>query len=89
MPTYEYAVFPPMAYVLDIFRRKHINHKTILRIGSWGWVGGAKKEYDAIVSNFKWSHLESVEWAGIPGDAEFSVLEERGRELARAVKAPE
>jgi flavorubredoxin len=87
MPTYEYAVFPPMAYVLDIFRRKHINHKTILRIGSWGWVGGAKKEYDAIIANFKWAHLESVEWAGVPGAEEFAVLEEQGRKLARAVIA--
>jgi flavorubredoxin len=89
MPTYEYAVFPPMAYVLDIFRRKHINHKIVLRIGSWGWAGGAKKEFDALAANFKWSHLESLEWAGIPGDAEFTVLEERGRELARLVKTRE
>jgi flavorubredoxin len=87
MPTYEYAVFPPMAYVLDIFRRKHINNKTILRIGSWGWAGGAKKEYDAIVANFKWSHLESVEWAGAPSTGEFAALEEKGRELARVIKA--
>jgi flavorubredoxin len=86
MPTYEYALFPPIAYVLDIFRRKHINYKTILRIGSWGWVGGAKKEYDAIVESFKWSHLESIEWAGAPTDEELSALEERGQELALAIK---
>jgi flavorubredoxin len=87
MPTYEYAVFPPMAYVLDIFRRKHINHKTVLRIGSWGWIGGAKKEYDAIIAGFKWSHLDAVEWAGAPAAEEFALLEERGREFARAIKA--
>ena len=86
MPTYEYAVFPPMAYVLDIFRRKHIFGKTALRIGSWGWVGGAKKEYDAALQNLKWESLDSVEWAGYPGEAEFKVLEERGQELARRVK---
>jgi flavorubredoxin len=87
MPTYEYAVFPPMAYVLDIFRRKHINHKTVLRIGSWGWAGGAKKEYDAIIANFKWSHLDAVEWAGAPSAGELALLEERGREFARVIKA--
>ncbi|MDR2185276.1 MAG: FprA family A-type flavoprotein [Treponema sp.] len=85
MPTYEYAVFPPMAYVLDIFRRKHISNKIALRIGSWGWVGGAKKEYDAILTGFKWDNLESLEWTGYPTEAEFTVLEERGRALARAV----
>jgi len=83
MPTYEYAIFPPMAYVLDVFRRKHIFGKKALRIGSWGWVGGAKKEYDAVLANLKWDSLESYEWAGYPSEADISVLEERGRELAR------
>jgi flavorubredoxin len=88
MPTYEYAVFPPMAYALDILRRKHIGNKRALRIGSWGWVGGAKKEYDSMIGNFKWSHIESVEWQGYPGPEDFALLEARGRELAGAVKSP-
>jgi flavorubredoxin len=83
MPTYEYAVFPPMAYALDIFRRKHIFGKKSLRIGSWGWAGGAKKEYDAALENLKWDSVESFEWAGYPTEADFAVLEERGVELAR------
>jgi len=87
MPTYEYAMFPPMAYVLDIFRRKHIYGKTVLRIGSWGWVGGAKKEYEAAIESLKWENLPSVEWAGAPTAEEFKTLEERGRELARKVKS--
>ena len=86
MPTYEYAAFPPMAYVLDIFRRKHITGKKALRIGSWGWVGGAKKEYDAALVNLKWDSLDSLEWTGYPTEEEFEVLEEKGRELARRVK---
>ena len=86
MPTYEYAVFPPMAYVLDIFRRKHITGKKALRIGSWGWVGGAKKEYDLCLGNLKWDNMDSFEWAGYPTDAEFAALEERGQELAKKVK---
>jgi flavorubredoxin len=86
MPTYEYAMFPPMAYVLDIFRRKHLYGKTVLRIGSWGWVGGAKKEYDAASEPLKWTSLESLEWAGTPTAEELAALEARGRELARAIK---
>jgi flavorubredoxin len=86
MPTYEYAMFPPMAYVLDIFRRKHIQGKTVLRIGSWGWIGGAKKEYEAAIENLKWNSLESIEWAGSPTADEEKALEERGKELARAIK---
>lgn len=87
MPTYEYAMFPPMAYVLDIFRRKHIFGKTVLRIGSWGWVGGAKKEYEAAIEALRWESVPSMEWAGAPTEQELAVLEERGRELARIVKA--
>jgi flavorubredoxin len=87
MPTYEYAMFPPMAYALDIFRRKHIFGKKALRIGSWGWVGGAKKDYEAAIAGLRWDSLESVEWAGYPGPEDLSLLEERGRELARAVKS--
>ncbi|MDR2110935.1 MAG: FprA family A-type flavoprotein [Spirochaetaceae bacterium] len=87
MPTYEYAMFPPMAYVIDILRRKHVTGKIVLRIGSWGWIGGAKKEYEAATENLKWTRLEALEWAGTPSPEEYAALEERGRELARAVKA--
>ena len=86
MPTYEYAMFPPMAYVLDLFRRKHIFGKKALRIGSWGWVGGAKKEYDAALEKLSWDSAESIEWAGYPKEADLAALEEGGRELARRIK---
>ena len=87
MPTYEYKMFPPMAYALDLFVRKHVNGRSALRIGSWGWVGGAKKEYEEAIAPLKWDSLESLEWAGVPDEAELTALRERGRELARKVKA--
>jgi flavorubredoxin len=86
MPTYEYAMFPPMAKVQEIFRRKHLPGKTALRIGSWGWVGGAKKDYEAAIEPLKWNSLESREWAGAPDEAVLQELEERGRKLARTIK---
>jgi flavorubredoxin len=85
MPTYEYAIFPPMAYVLDIFRRKHIYGKTVLRIGSWGWIGGARKEYEAAIADLKWNNFEIFEWAGYPSADDFVALEEKGRKLAKLV----
>ncbi|MDR1587055.1 MAG: FprA family A-type flavoprotein [Treponema sp.] len=88
MPTYEYAMFPPMSYVLDIFRRKHIYGKKVLRIGSWGWVGGAKKDYEAAIASLKWESLESCEWPGFPTEDDLKTLEARGAELARLVKSP-
>jgi len=86
MPTYEYKMFPPMAYVLDIFERKHVWYRKALRIGSFGWVGGAKKEYDNKIAPLKWECLEPVEWAGAPDEDLLELLYERGRELAKAVK---
>ena len=86
MPTYEYKMFPPMAYVLDLFERKHVWYRKALRIGSFGWVGGAKKEYENKIAPLKWESLESVEWAGLPDESILDLLYERGRELAQAVK---
>lgn len=86
MPTYEYKMFPPMAYVLDLFDRKHVTGKTVLRIGNWGWVGGAKKEYEQKTAGLKWNHLEQYEWQGKLLEADMRLLEERGAELARIVK---
>ncbi|MDR2479668.1 MAG: FprA family A-type flavoprotein [Treponema sp.] len=86
MPTYEYAMFPPMSYVLDIFRRKHLYGKKVLRIGSWGWVGGAKKDYEAAIESLKWESIESCEWPGFPAAPDLEALEAKGVELARLVK---
>ncbi|MDD3980852.1 MAG: FprA family A-type flavoprotein [Spirochaetia bacterium] len=86
MPTYEYKMFPPMAYVLDIFERKHVWYRKVLRIGSFGWVGGARKEYENKIAPLKWNSLEAVEWAGAADEDTLELLYERGRELARAVK---
>ena len=87
MPTYEYKMFPPMAHVLSLFERKHIWNRQSLRIGSYGWVGGAKKEYEEMSAPLKWTPVESLEWAGGPGEDTLAELYERGRELARRVKA--
>ncbi len=86
MPTFEYAMFPPMAHVIDIFKRKHILGKTVFRLGSWGWVGGAKKEYEAAIENLQWNNIESVEWQGLPTEETLQILEAKGREIAKAVK---
>jgi flavorubredoxin len=87
MPTYEYKMFPPMAYLLGLFERKHIWNRQAFRFGSWGWVGGAKKEYEDMVAPLKWTSVDSLEWAGAPDEDVLVELYERGRELARRVKA--
>ncbi|MGP1577021.1 MAG: FprA family A-type flavoprotein [Treponema sp.] len=86
MPTYEYKMFPPMAYILDLFERKHITGKTVLRIGNWGWVGGAKKEYEQKIANLKWNTIEQYEWQGKLCEEDSIALKQKGIVLAQMVK---
>ena len=87
MPTYEYKMFPPMAYILGLFERKHIWNRKAFRLGSWGWVGGAKKEYAELIAPLKWESIESLEWAGAADEETLDELYERGKALARSIKA--
>ena len=87
MPTYEYKMFPPMANVLDMFAHKHVWHKKVLRIGSYGWVGGAEKEYQEKIQRLKWDCSGSVEFAGSPDNDILKKGFDDGKALAQAVKA--
>jgi len=87
-PTYEYKMFPPMATVLDEMGRKRVQRKKAFRFGSFGWSGGAQKELQEIQERWRmgWEFLEPVEFKGAPGEEDLRLLEQRGRELAEAVK---
>lgn len=89
MPTYEYKMFPPMAQVLDEIGKKRIINRKAFRFGSFGWYGGAEKELHEINERLKmkWDFLESVEFQGSPKAEHIERIRERGRELARRVKA--
>jgi flavorubredoxin len=87
MPTYEYKMFPPISAVIDMFERKHVQNKKVFRFGSYGWSGGAQKEFKARTEKLKWEFLEPVEWQGRAGKEIHKLASERGQELARQVKA--
>ena len=79
-------MFLAHGHILDLFARKHFIGKKALRIGSWGWVGGAKKEYEERIAGLSWESVESMEWQGVPAEEDLKTLRERGRELAKLVK---
>jgi anaerobic nitric oxide reductase flavorubredoxin len=88
MPTYEYKMFPPMAMTMDELGRKAVTGKLALRLGSFGWSGGAQRELEEIIERQKmgWKFLEPVEFKGAPLQEDLQLAYQRGSELARKVK---
>ena len=86
MPTYEYEMFPPMAWVLDMFRRKKVWNKKVLRFGSAGWSGGAQRELSSLTEKLKWEFIEPIEWKGAPTAHEFELATRQSEALAKKVK---
>jgi len=88
MPTYEYKMFPPMAVVVDELGRKSVTGKLALRLGSFGWSGGAQRELEEIIEHHKmgWHFLEPVEFKGAASGDQLQLIRQRGSELARQVK---
>ena len=86
MPTYEYNIFPPMRYVLDLMKMKHVWHKKVLRIGSYGWVGGAQRHFEEYSKNLKWDCIGPLEYQGAPTEEDLKKGEEMASKLAKEIK---
>lgn len=87
MPTYEYKMFPPMFHLLDILERSHVQNRKVLRFGSYGWSGGAQKQFDPFVEAMKWENFGAVEYQGFPSQADKERAKELAASLAREVKS--
>jgi flavorubredoxin len=85
-PTYEYGMFPPMRYIMDLLKKKFINYKKVLYFGSYGWSGGAKKDFDTLSEKMKWDIYEPIVYRGYPSDEELEKGEETAYNLANEVK---
>lgn len=66
MPTYEYKMFPPMSHVISELQLKKVTNKKVFRFGSYGWVGGAQKDFEKAIEKSGWDVLGSYEWQGAP-----------------------
>ncbi len=87
MPTYEYKMYPPMTNVIRMFETKHVCNKKVFRFGSFGWSGGAQKDFDAATEKLEWDFLDPLEWKGLADEEIHSIAYEKGKELARMVKS--
>lgn len=86
MPTYEYKMYPPMRNIIDLFVTKHVWHKKVLRFGSFGWSGGAQKDFESRIDKMKWDLMEPLEFQGAPTDADLEKGYEMGRKFAQSIK---
>ncbi len=86
-PTYEGALFPPMAHVLDMAAQKRIHQKVAARFGSYGWSGGAQRHVERLLEGLKWQLAESFEFVGGPTGEDLARGEEFGARFARLVAA--
>jgi len=86
MPTYEYKMFPPIAGVVDVFEDKRVWNKKVFRFGSFGWSGGAQKDFLEKTKKLKWEFTKSLEWQGEADEEIHKLAFERGAEIARLVK---
>ena len=87
MPTYEYKMFPPMFHVLDILERSHVNNRKIMRFGSYGWSGGAQKQFDPFVQLLKWECAGVVEYQGAPTQEHKALAAGIAKQLVADVRA--
>lgn len=84
-PTYEGALFPPMAHVLDMAGRKGVRNRRVARFGSYGWSGGAQKEFERLVNELGWELVDSFEFVGAPTEEELRRGQSFGAAFARTI----
>ncbi len=85
-PTSEGSLFPPMADVLRMAEQKHMRNKRAARFGSYGWSGGAQRDFDALAETLRWETMDSLEFVGAATDEELDMGEAFGARFARFVR---
>lgn len=85
-PTYEGALFPPMAQVIEMAEVKRIRNRKAAMFGSYGWSGGALRHLKKLIEPLNWELLDSLEFNGHPTDEDLRRGEEFGARFARAIK---
>ncbi|MFX0007315.1 MAG: FprA family A-type flavoprotein [Promethearchaeota archaeon] len=85
-PTYEYSMFPPMKYLMELLKKKHIWYKKALYFGSYGWSGGALKDFNNLSEAMHWDIQEPLTFNGHPTGDQLDKGEKLGQELAIQIK---
>lgn len=84
-PTYEGELFPVMASVLNLAKRKHVYNKLAAGFGSCAWLGGGQSQLATFAEGLKWQLDGSFEFKGAPEWADLQKARAFGAEFARKV----
>ncbi|MGA2478149.1 MAG: FprA family A-type flavoprotein [Spirochaetia bacterium] len=87
-PTYEGALFPPVAQAIDMAGLKRIVNKKAAIFGSYAWSKGGMAAFQKQVEPLKWQVTDVLEFRGSPDAALLKKGEELGERFAAAVKTP-
>ena len=85
-PTYEGGLFPLVAQVLDTANHKKVRNKKAALFGSYGWSGGAQRDFERLAEELKWELTETLEWTGKPTEEHLRQGEELGARFAHVVR---
>ena len=87
-PTYEGALFPPVAQVIDMAGLKRVINKKAAIFGSYGWSKGGMAAFQKLADPLKWQVTDMLEFRGTPTAELLKQGEEFGERFAAAVKTP-
>jgi flavorubredoxin len=87
-PTYEGGMFPPMIDALHMAEHKRIFNRHAAYFGSYGWSGGARRDFNELVDALRWETNDDMIWE-FKGGAPPTLLqegEEFGYRFAESLK---
>jgi flavorubredoxin len=86
-PTYEGALYPPMAHILsELAHKRFASERTVARFGSYGWNGGGLRDFDEITACLRWEISDSIEFCGGATQDELAKARAFGAAYARLIK---
>jgi flavorubredoxin len=81
-PTYEVRLFPPIRNILEMARHKRIFGLKAAYFGTYGWSGGALKEFRQLADELKWKVMDTFEVQGMPDKNDLARAEEWAEKFA-------
>ncbi len=85
-PTYEGGLFPPMVDMLHMAEHKRIFGRKAAYFGSFGWSGGARRDFAKLTEALQWESTEVWEFHGGVTPENLRAGEEFGYRFAQLLK---